>query len=420
VPAHRCGYVVPDDTDPRRIFVVEVEPPEPTDLSPVLETGTDLGMTPGYGGLAPIAQRTGRRVVIVDLPGTGHSTPSLDCPEVEALGDPAAHPDGVESLAAAIEECRSQVEAAGADPSQLTPERLGADLVAVMTALGDPRWVVMGHGTTAEAGRQAVLADPERVEALVLDSTVEERDSAGQVERVVADVASACQADEGCRTTYGDIERTWRHASQRLARRPVVVDVSGTSVRIDAEVLARGVRWLVAPTSLGPGHLPALLAEAASGTSGTWLQLFAQTLSAAPPLCVGYLPKCEQSEKLNLGAVLSAVCPELADETAWSVACTAWGIPRGPAAVTPLRGVPTLALYGAFDPFASADLIRRVVAERVPDAYLVEHASGGHNVLGAECPRLVRNAWLGDVTEPPAVDPCLSAPPAFDLSKEDP
>ena len=149
------------------------------------------------------------------------------------------------------------------------------------------------------------------------------------------------------------------------------------------------------------------------------MRLFAQTLSAAPPLCVGYLPKCEQGDRLNLGAVLSAVCPNLADEAAWSVACSAWGIPHGSPDVTPLEGVPTLALYGAFDPFASRGLVRRVLTERTPDAFVVELASGGHNVLGTECPRLVRNAWLaGDVTQPPTLDPCLSAPLTFDPSEE--
>ena len=63
VPPHTCGFVTPDPEGPTRIFVVTVEPPTPTTASPVLETGVDLGMTPAYGGLALIAQRTGRRVV---------------------------------------------------------------------------------------------------------------------------------------------------------------------------------------------------------------------------------------------------------------------------------------------------------------------------------------------------------------------
>src|SRR4051794_36917160 len=153
VPDHECGFVRPHPSGAVSIFVLSVEPPEPSDLSPVLETGVDLGMTPGYGGLAPIALRTGRRLVIVDLPGTGHSTPSMDCPEVEAVGDPAAghSPAG---LTEAIAACPARVEGEGGDPADVTPERLGRALFDVMTAMDVAHWVVMGHGTTAEAGRQ--------------------------------------------------------------------------------------------------------------------------------------------------------------------------------------------------------------------------------------------------------------------------
>lgn len=407
VPAHECGFVTKIGSA-TRIFVVTVEPPEASDLSPILETGTDLGMAPGYGGLAPIAQRTGRRVVIVDLPGTGHSLPSLDCPEVDAIGDPAAGNDQ-SGLAAAVASCRARIEDQGVDPSSFTPVALGADLYDVMTALDVPRWVVMGHGTTAEAGRQVALAHPDHVEALILDSTVlDQRDPAADVDRVVADVAKLCRADRSCRHRYGDPGRAWRKAQAQLRRAPMEIDVAGTTVVIDADSLARGVRWLVAPASLGAARLPAMLAEAASGRPGTYLRLFAATLTAAPPLCVGELPKCETSERLAIGAVLSAQCPSLAEQPEWVDACAAWGVAAAPEPTGRLRGVPALALYGAFDPFASPAVIRKRLAQRLPDAYVVEYPLGAHNVLGSECARTHRNEWLaGDVHRAPSKPACF-------------
>jgi pimeloyl-ACP methyl ester carboxylesterase len=408
VPAHRCGYVVPDDTDPRRIFVVEVQPPEPTDLSPVLETGTDLGMTPGYGGLAPIAQRTGRRVVIVDLPGTGHSEPSMDCPQAEALGD--ATPEA--ELIAAIAECRDRVEAEGLDPGLVTPDRLGEALFAVMEALGEPRWVVMGHGTTGEAGRQVALAHPERVEALVLDSVV--TDPGAEVAEVVESVGRACHHDVRCARRYGNLELLWDRAIARLSRRPLTVEVGDTTVAIDPATLERAVRWIVAPSSLGPGLLPAMLAEAASGRPSANLELFARTVSVAPPLCVGFVPKCETGQRLVIGSTLSAICPAVADTDAWSAACETWGVDAGDTDIQPLTGVPTLALFGDHDPYADATAIRAGLLERVPEAFVVEQVAGGHNVLGSECPREARNVWLtGDVANPPPELPCLSDPIDF-------
>ena len=53
VPEHACGYVISNRDASLRIFVVTVEPPEPSEDNPVLITGVDLGVAPGYGGIAP-------------------------------------------------------------------------------------------------------------------------------------------------------------------------------------------------------------------------------------------------------------------------------------------------------------------------------------------------------------------------------
>lgn len=411
VPAHRCGVVVPVPGEPEEIFVVVVEPPVPSDAAPVLETGVDLGMTPSYGGLAPIAQRTGRRVVIVDLPGTGHSQPSLDCPEVESIGDTTAS-DDPGRLTSAVAMCRARLQREGADVAALTPARLGESLAAVMTALDEPRWVVMGHGTTAEAGRQVALTHPERVEALVVDSLV--ADPGLDPGPLVTAVARLCGAQARCRRQHGDPEQSWRSARRDLDRRPLAVDIPGGTVRIDGATLERGVRWLTGPVE-GPAALPAFLAEAATRRPGPQLQLFAATLSVAPPLCVGYVPKCETDERLVIGATLSAQCPTAAHLPSWQAVCRAWGVAGDQTDPTPLTGVPVLALSGGLDPFAPPSLVDEHLPRVVPEAHHVELASGGHNVLGVDCTRTVRNSWLaGDVDEPPTPEPCLTAPPTFD------
>ncbi|MFC5179358.1 alpha/beta fold hydrolase [Nocardioides taihuensis] len=411
VPAHRCGVVVPEPGEPEEIFVVVVEPPVPSDAAPVLETGVDLGMTPAYGGLAPIAQRTGRRVVIVDLPGTGHSQPSLDCPEVESLGDATASDDPAR-LTDAVAACRARLQREGVDVAGLIPARLGEALAAVMTALDEPRWVVMGHGTTAEAGRQLALTHPERVEALVVDSLV--ADPGIDLDPLVIAVSDLCRAEPGCRRRYGDPEQDWRRARRDLDRRPLSVDIPHGTVRIDGATLERGVRWLTGPVE-GPAALPAFLEEAATRRPGPHLQLLAATLSVAPPLCVGYVPKCETDERLVIGATLSAQCPTAAQLPGWQGVCRAWGITTDQADPTHLTGVPVLALSGRLDPFAPPELIDSHLQRLAPDAHHVELAAGGHNVLGVECTRTVRNTWLaGDLDQPPSPEPCLQDPPTFD------
>ncbi len=414
VPTHTCGFVVTVGRSggELRIFTVAVDPPEANDLAPVLETGTDLGMTPTYGGLAPIAQRTGRRLVLVDLPGTGHSTPSLDCPEVEGLATQPLDAD----IEAAVSACRSRLRTDGVDPTDVTPDQLGEVLHDVMTAYDVSRWVVMGHGSSGTAALDLAGDHPESVEALVLDSvSAGYTDPDQSLDDVVADIAARCRDDAGCTKKYGDVRDTWVTAQSALASAPVSTTVEDQEIVVDETGLRHATRWLVGWSSLGPQLLPELLAEAASGRAGRLLTLYAETLTAAPPLCVGYLPKCESSDRVAVGAVLSTLCSSLAASADWAAACGAWGLAAEPASIGPVDAIPALALYGRYDPFSPPDQIRAELARLVPGAYVVEIPTLTHNVLGNECVRTIRNEWLaGAIDAPPSVPSCLSSQLAFD------
>jgi pimeloyl-ACP methyl ester carboxylesterase len=408
VPVHSCGYVVTSGRSGAelRVFVVTVEPPQPSDLAPVLETGTDLGMTPTYGGLAPIAQRTGRRLVMVDLPGTGHSEPSLDCPETKDL---ALQPDDDE-VAEAVGECRSRLEGDDVAIGDLTADALGEVLRDVITAFDVAPWVVMGHGTSGVAAQDLAAEHPDLVEALVLDSVVSHDPTPEEtLGDVVAAVAEQCRAVPTCLSAHGDPARTWATAQERLGAAPLVVPVGDQTVTITAADLGRVLRWLVSPAVSGPQQLPELLAELASGHAGRLVSLYAGTVSAAPPLCVGYLPRCESSDRVATGAVLATVCPTVADQPDWSSACDAWGVGVRTVERTRVTGVPTLALYGRLDPFASPEVARSELARSFPEAYAVEVPTMGHNVLGDECVRTLRNTWLsGSFDAAPELPTCLS------------
>ena len=281
VAAHTCGYVViPRDTGPDlRIFALSVDPPGKPFGGPILETGTDLGMTPSYSGLAPIAERTGRRVVIVDLPGTGHSTPSLNCPEVDAL--PARTATATE-VARAVGSCRARLAAAGVPTSDFTVSALGSDLHDIISALGGRGWVVMAHGTSGRAAATLAAEHPEQVAALALSSPTYRDET--PVRPIVADVARRCAANRGCTARYGDPLRNWTEAIGRARRAPLRIRMQQQTLVMDADHVVAAVRWLVAPAVRGAGQLPALLAELASRRPGTELELYAATALAAPPL----------------------------------------------------------------------------------------------------------------------------------------
>lgn len=411
VPPHTCGEVTitPTEGSAVRLFVTQVEPPEPSDRAPVLETGTDVGMVPGYGGLAPIAQRTGRQLIIVDLAGTGHSTPSLACPEVDASPTTATSALEDPSILDAIESCRSRLEEAGVDPDLGTPDALGDQLAGVAAAMALDRVVVMGHGTTAAAAIALARRHPELVEALVVDSVAAPvTDPALPVRAVAREVASACRGDRRCSAEYGDLDDLWRRSVDRARTSPLSVRGTSADVVVHEAELMRAVRWLVAPVAQGPSLLPALLREAATGRPATQLSSYASARTVGTPLCAGYLPKCDGAQAPALGAVLSAQCPQ-PPGSEWSAACAAWGTDDWTDEVRPVRDVPALALVGRFNPFATPEQAREYFARVLPDAHVVEDPVSGHNVLGTDCMRQVRNEWLEDPTVTPPEPDCLNA-----------
>ena len=397
---HSCGMV--DRSDGSQVFFLRVEPPQAPVGDPVLETGNDLGTAPGYGGLVPIAQRTGRELIIVDLPGVGHSLPLLACPAVDGLSaamatDPAAtRPLLVDAIGA----CHARTGVT------LDFGSTAAALHDVVDALGLDRVVAMSHGTTGLASLEWAATHPEDLDALVLDTPlVTVADPISRVDQLISDVAAACQDQPDCRGAHPDLEQHWHQALATLAAEPLRVNVSGSLVPIDAEQLRRAVLW-VAGGSQRPQALPDLIEDASSRTTNGVLGNYAKAVVQGPPLCVGYLPSCAGTPRVAVGALLSLYCPGLLDDPTWREPCHAWG-----AAEQPLpHGVstPTLVLTGRYDPFARPEDTRRALGSVVPGAFYVEDPAGSHNVLGGDCMREVRNAWLaGDVTAPPSPPTCL-------------
>jgi hypothetical protein len=112
---------------------VETWPVGQTPL-PGLNTGfgSDLGNRNGYGSAAAGATRTHHISVALEMRGTGHSEPSLACPQVNSL-DPrgARAPTGDASLLsgflAAVAACHGRLTAQGVIPADYDVQTIGQD-----------------------------------------------------------------------------------------------------------------------------------------------------------------------------------------------------------------------------------------------------------------------------------------------------
>lgn len=397
---HSCGYV--DRSDGSSVFLLRVSPPEAPTRAPVVVTGTDLGTAPDYGGLVPIAQRTGREAIIVDLPGVGHSTPLLACPSVDGLSSAMAEAPEPKTtlLVEAIGVCRSRFD------EVVDAQGSASALHDVVTALGLDQVVALSAGTTGRIALTWAAAQPDDLEAIVLDSPlVTESDPIDRVDGLMHEIALACADQRGCRRDHPRLEDVWGRALDTMAADPLEVPVNGVTVRIDDEQLRRAALWVAGGTPRSQG-LPGLVEEAVRRIPDGVLGRYAAAVVDGPPLCVGYLPKCAGTPRVAVGALLSLYCPMLVDDPTWQQPCQAWGAKAEglPGRVT----TPTLVLTGRYDPFAPPAEVRNALSGVVPGAFYVEDPAGGHNALGDACVREARTAWLaGDLAQAPPRPACL-------------
>lgn len=436
-----CGYLtVPEDRrEPGRrirVFVVRVEPREQVHDDPVLVVGTNLGNTPNYGGIAPIAERLGRVAILVDSRGTGHSEPSLACPEVEArrlevLTAATDDPDQRNAWRDAIGECRQRLEADGVDLDAYTLEAMATDAADLRRALGIDRWTVYSYGTASRISLELLRQDEAGTRAVFLDSPQTEQvdelvEGGFAFDAALDELATRCREASACRTDFGDLTVGLRRAVRRLDREPQVVDVHDastsqtTAVYVDGTMLLRLVRAVLADGGSSgslylPPAVPALVSLAEEGRLDELAPLLVPVVGDDTAYCLGYVPKCAPHMGLSEGAYYSLLCrdPRVVHDTSALAAlprragfaamfgdspyadlCEVWGERTTPAPErSPVESdVPTLVLTGAFATHTRTSTVREGLGGLSRATFVVNPVLG-HNVLVGGCMSEIRRVW---------------------------
>jgi pimeloyl-ACP methyl ester carboxylesterase len=434
------------------LFVTRMEPdassPSP---DPVLYLGGDLGVAPDYATLGNQVGGLGREVIVMEARGTGHSQPSLLCPDVDALPKPpvASPVDDARTraeLLGAIGACRDRLVSEGVDLSAFDLREMARDAEDLRTALGIDRWNVMALGTASRIALEYLREYPATIRAAVLDSPewpgvdpfVE---SVLATRGAIAQLVSACAASRGCDRETPHLKADISAVTRSLAAEPFEADASkvrqldgtGESGRVlfDAGWF---LVWLRARLSAiePPGtYVPHAIAAFAHDSRGV-LRLEATRLLDRQ-LCEGFLPSpCETNLVMSFGTYLSVMCrdvipftdrsrlaelvagdgsfQEAFGDSPYLGACDVWdageGEPEAAASVT--TDVPTLVLVGRFDPFSAVPDARRATLSMRGASVIVSPVSG-HQVTGTgeapgSCMVRVRDRWL----EQPAAEPNLS------------
>lgn len=452
-----CGFLTvlenrsESDGDTIRLFVTRIQPPGGNPApDPVLTLGIDLGKTPDYAGFAPGAQRYNRELILLDQRGTGHSEPTLACPEVERLGERLLgarlfEPTLRDDLKSAVKACHDRLAEEGIDLSAYNLAEIAADAEDARRALGIRRWNISAYGSASRIAFEIVRRFPEHIRAMWFDTPqfphVDELTLAISGTRYsLSQLFADCAADPACIRQFPDLPNALQEAVARLEERPVTVTVADSPVaeaaghpvrvEVDGGSLLRAVRVMVSNVDLGMApRVPAVIYVALQGK----VDLVADLLAEAP-LCLGYQPMCGTQELFE-GALFSILChdevpyveasrltgmaggdPGFQDAYVASPyfdVCEAWDV--GEATSVAHRSVssdiPMLIYVGEYDAYGPLPVAEQAVAS-LSGSFLVDVPYQGHNVLGTlDCYRNIRNAWLEEPTSPPDTSCIDEVPP---------
>jgi pimeloyl-ACP methyl ester carboxylesterase len=415
-----------------RVHVTIVRAPKgSTEQDPVLVTS--WANQPNYGGIAPLAQRVRRDVIMVDTRGTGHSVPALGCPEVSRLSTTAwAAPTGDRTrrdlLLTSVRSCRQRLVAAGNEVAAYDAVEAAADVIDLRHALGIQQWNVASYGVGSRLALELLRQDRAGFRTLVLDSPdvpgTDYRTLAGPAtEDAVLNVLAACAQDRQCHTMHPEPDRLLDRAMASLEWRPLhlQVDHDGklTSVVLDPGLLARALRQLLSDGgSSGPffrlGHLPALLEDVVHRRPSLTADV-ATMLRYDDGLCLGYRTPCLPVATTSLPVELTLLCRDIAPFSQqeppalgagfreaysqglpWDL-CSVWPVTaRTPeVADRPASDVPTLVALGSYAPYSPERAVRRDLSG-LSEASYVTAPGRTHNVLPGPCVADVRQEWLQD------------------------
>lgn len=433
----------PDDPDRLiTVFVTTVHGPDGAESREPIVVPS-LANQPNYGGIAPLAQRTGRDVIIVDTRGTAHSTPRLECPEVtdtapDVWAAPTADPGERARLLDAVSACHERWTASGVDLASYDLVRAAADLEVLREALGIERWNVIAYGAASRLAFELLRTAPAPIRSLVLDSPevpgTDPRAVAGPAtQRAVRRVLDSCALDTRCRAEHpgarGLLRRAMAAVEDEPLRLTVDLDDARVPVLLDAGFLARSLRQLMSDSgSSGPLFrllsIPGFLETVAARRPGPLARAVGRLVQFEGPLCLGFRTPCLPAQHASTGVELTVLCRDIAPfaepdanrlgsgfreaygASPWWDVCGAWPVDRAPREVAdpPQSEVPALVVLGRYAPYSPESGVRPALTGLGGASYVVDPA-GAHNVLPRPCGAEVRNTWIEDL-QPFARNPC--------------
>ena len=336
-----------------------------------------------YRWLAPRSEiLEGHNVILVDQRGGGDSTPSLDCPELDA--GPVVGLDDYRS-------CRRRLDDASIDRSQTTVEGIAVDMVSLRQVLGLKSWHLHGVSFGTRIALELIRIDEGAVLSAVLDSPMPPEVDAyddlpvgvlGALERLEAGCNEVAACAEG-------LLEPLRGVLADLADRPVAVTTrSGEAENYDDVRFARLLTDALAGPA-GPVVVRQAIPLAASHRLAEAVarlgEIASTGRSAGDPVAEGAQLSSECADEVPFNTmdttdtgdpILDAVSGAVNEVRAL---CAMWDVPASSRIIDLAisSDVPVLILSGHLDPITPVAWARRL-ADGLGNATLVEHREWTH------------------------------------------
>ncbi|MCL4876616.1 MAG: alpha/beta fold hydrolase [Anaerolineae bacterium] len=421
-----CGYVtVPENhADPTgaqirlAVAVLRTSSPSPSrdaviylDGGPGGETLVNYGPSLGeyFGGFT-----AARDVVIFDQRGTGFSTPSLDCPELQTLTleylDDNLPDDKRNNLSnEAAFACRDRIVSEGVNLEHFNTIQNAADVDAIRQALGYDQFNLYGISYGTRLALTVMRDFPAGVRTAIIDSAVPlqadfNRDFADNTNRVFDLLFESCAADPNCDAAYPNLKEVALETARQLDENPQMMPtIYGSETLddlLDGDYFFTILFQSLYATSLIP-YLPEIIYQVSEGDYSLlgWIAGFFldDTFSEG----MNYTFNCnEEYPFTDMDAALASYnqfAPEYAPyissdgyvvENDLLNFCELWGAGTAPASENEavVSDIPTLLMAGEFDP-VTPPRYTQWVGETLSNSLYVEFPGAGHGPsLDGGCP----------------------------------
>ncbi len=365
----------------------------------------DFAADPAGWGEYPFLRT--RDLILLDQRGTGHSQPTLDCPEFQTVSE-QADPDAL---------CYDRLIASGIDLAAYNTHENSADVAALREALGIDEWNLLGISYGTRLALDVMKNHPEGIRSVILDSPFPPNadtpvDEIYSVTDALTELFADCDRDSYCREEYPDLENLFLETVQRLNEDP--------TAEIYGDDLVFALSTAFSDTSLVP-LLPYVIYEVANDNIDSLEEISTEYDGASrykyqdadfsdsegmynSVICYDEyaLGDYDRVEEAIIGTIPVELEGALLQTTLSLTQLCAYWSPRNAVDNTAVSSdIPTLILSGQYD-VATPPRWASLTAGTLSNAYLFEFPGAGHSLLSdVECAINITSNFLEQPDQSP-------------------